>query len=142
MSYFSSAVETKDKIKDKIPGILKDTDITGDTFVLTWGDGLMMKSWLDDLFAGKIQIDNCDICAIIGTSAVIYDISINELYYIFVKGHPRLFLELVQLIGRLKSGNGKRVMKYNFIFCFRYLTLRLYYILLFLTKTLQREADS
>ena len=33
------------------------------------------------------------------------------MYYIFVKGHPRSFLELIQLLGRLKRGNGVRVMK-------------------------------
>ena len=38
-------------------------------------------------------------------------ISSDLLYYIFVKGHPRSFLELIQLMGRLKRGNGKRVLQ-------------------------------
>ena len=71
----------------------------------------MLKSWLVDLFADKIKSDICDIIAIVGTSAVNCGISSNNLYYIFVKRHPRSFLELVQLLGRLKRGGGTRTMQ-------------------------------
>ena len=57
---------------------------------------------------GKITSENCDMLAIVGTSAVNCGISSNNLYYIFVKGHPRSFLELIQLLGRLKRGGGER----------------------------------
>ena len=47
-----------------------------------------MESWLVYLFSGRMQSNNCDIIAIIGTSATNYRISSNEIYYICVKGHP------------------------------------------------------
>jgi len=78
---------------------------------LTDGDGFMMKAWLVDLFADKIKSEQCDILAIVGTSAVNYGISSNNLYSIFVKGHPRSFLELIQLLGRLKRGCGVRLIQ-------------------------------
>ena len=81
-------MESKDKVKEKVQRILKDADIAGDIVVLTSRDGVMKKSWLVDLFAGKIHSDNCYIIAIIGTSAVNCSISSNELYHIFVKVHP------------------------------------------------------
>ena len=68
--------------------ILKDADIGGDTGVSTGSDGVMMKTWLVDLFTAKIHSDNCDIIAIIGTSAVNCGISSNKFYYIFMQGHP------------------------------------------------------
>lgn len=90
-----SALDTKYKGKGEIQVILRDSGVEGDTVVLTRDDGAMMKLWLIDLFARKIQSENYDICAIIGTSAVNCGISSNDLYYIFVKGHPRSFLELI-----------------------------------------------
>ena len=78
---------------------------------LTGGDGIMMKAWLVNLFADKIKSEQCDILAIVGTSTVNYGISSNNLYYIFVKGHPRSFLELIQLLGRLKRGCGVRLIQ-------------------------------
>ena len=71
----------------------------------------MMKAWLVDLFADKIKSEQCDILAIVGTSTVNCGISSNNLYYIFVKGHPRSFLEIIQLLGRLKRGCGVRLMQ-------------------------------
>ena len=90
--------------------IINET-ITGDTVLLTGDDVIMMKSWLIDLFSGKIHSDNCDISDIISNSAVNCGISSNKLYFIFVKGHPRSFQELIQLMGILKQRNGERTMK-------------------------------
>ena len=111
LGYCSSAMDAKDTVHPKVQKILRDAGITGDTVSLTGGDGIMMKAWLVDLFADKLKSDSCDILAIVGTSAVNCGISSNNLYYIFVKGHPRSFLELIQLLGRLKRGCGVRLMQ-------------------------------
>ena len=108
MVYCSSALKAKDQIKAKVQCILRDADIGGDTVLLTGGDGVIMKTWLVDLFAAKIHSDNCDIISIIGTSAINCGISSNKLYYIFMQGHPRSYLKLIQLMGRLKRGNGQQ----------------------------------
>ena len=81
----------------------------GDTVVLTGSDGIMMKSWLVDLFADKTTSVNCNISVVVGTSAVNCGISSPALYYIFMKGYPRNICELVQLMGRLKRGSGDRI---------------------------------
>ena len=106
--YFASAIDAKDNVHPKVQKILRDAGITGNTVSLTGGDGIIMKAWLVDLFADKIKSEQCDILAIVGTSAVNCDISSNNLYYIFVKGHSRLFLELIKLLARLKRGYGVR----------------------------------
>ena len=109
MAYCSSAIDARDNVKGGIQKILRDGNITGDVVVLTGSDGIMMKSWLVDLFAGKTSSDNCKIVVVVGTSAVNCGISSPTLYYICVKGFPRSLNELVQLMGRLKRGNGVRV---------------------------------
>ena len=63
-----------------------------------------MVGWL--FFCRQITSKEYDI-VIVGTSAVNCGISSNSLYYIFVKGHPISFLELIQLMGILKRGSGK-----------------------------------
>ena len=104
-------MEDKDNVKGRIQCILRDADLIGYTVILTGANGIMIKSWLVDLFAGKIHSDKCDISSSIGTSAVNCGISSNKLYFIFVKGHPRSFQELIQLMGILKQRNGERTMK-------------------------------
>lgn len=74
----------------------------------------MTKTWLVDLFASKIESYNCDIIAIIVTSAINCGISNKQLYYTFVQGHPISFLELIQIMRRLKRGRGERKMKDKF----------------------------
>ena len=111
MGYCLSPLDAKDNVHGKVQLMLRDAGIAGDTVVLTGGDGIMMKSWLVDLFADKITSENCDMLAIVGTSAVNCGISSNNLYYIFVKGHPRSFLELIKFLGRLKRGSGERKMQ-------------------------------
>ena len=71
----------------------------------------MIKLWVVDLFVEKITIDHFDVLAIVRTSTMNCGISSNNIYYIFVKGHPRSFLELIQLLGRLKRGCGVRLMQ-------------------------------
>jgi len=110
MSYCLSAIDAKNNVHGKFQIMLRDTSIAGDTAAFTVGDGIMMKSWLVDFFADKITSENCDMLAIVGTSAVNCGISSNNLYYIFLKGHPRSFLELIQLLGRLKCG-GERIVQ-------------------------------
>ena len=78
--------------------------IPGDTVVLIGADRVMMNSWLVDLFSSKIKIHVCDIVVVIKTSAVNCGISSNILHYIFMKSHPRIFSEVVKLMGRLKCG--------------------------------------
>lgn len=65
----------------------------------------------DHFFADRITSKECDIIAVVGTSALNCCISSDLLYYIFVKSHPRTFVELIQLISRLKHGNGKCVLQ-------------------------------
>ena len=77
MGCCSSAVEAKEKAKEKVQRILKDVDIARDTVVMTGGDGVMIKSWLVDLFTGKIYSDNCYIITVVGTSVVNCGISSN-----------------------------------------------------------------
>lgn len=81
----------------------------GDDIVLTGPDGIMIKSWLVDLFAGKIISINCNMLVVVGTSAVNCGISSPTLYCIFMKDFPRNLCELVQLMGRTKRGSGDRV---------------------------------
>merc|ERR1740136_210339 len=109
MSYCSSAIDARDKEKTGIQTILREGNMPGDVVVLTGSDGIMMKAWLVDLFAGKITSVNCNVVVIVDTSAVNYGISSPTLYYIFVKGFLRSFNELVQLMGKLKRGNSERV---------------------------------
>jgi len=85
MGYCSSAMDTKDNMHGRVNLILRGASIPGDAVVLTGGDGIMMKSWLVDLFADKMSSKECDIIAIVGTSAVNYGVSSNSLYYMFVK---------------------------------------------------------
>ena len=109
MVYCSSAIEARDKVKLAIQSILREAGVCGDTVVLTGSDGVMMKSYLVDLFAGKTSSVNCRIAVVVGTSAVNCGISSPQLYYIFVKGFLRSLNELVQLMGRLKRGKGDRL---------------------------------
>ena len=61
MGYCSSAMDAKDNVHERVKLILKDAGLPGDAVVLTGGDGVMMKSWLIDLFAGKSTSMECDI---------------------------------------------------------------------------------
>lgn len=88
IGYCLSALDAKDNVHGKVQLMLKDAGIASNTVVLTGGDGIMMKSWLVDLFADKITSESCDLLVIVGTSAVNCGTSSNNLYYIFVKGHP------------------------------------------------------
>ena len=104
-------MDAKYNVHSKVKMILRDAGITGNTLSLTGGDGIMMNSWLVDLFADKITSVHCDILAIIGTSAVNCDISSTNLHYTLVKCHHGSFLELIQLLGSLKRGCGARIMQ-------------------------------
>ena len=99
MAYCSSTVEARHTMKGKVQQILREDSIDGDTVVITGLDGIMMKSWLVDLFGGKIRSDVCDVAVVVGTSAVNCGISSAHLYYIFCKGFPRTFIEFTQLLG-------------------------------------------
>ena len=105
----SSDIDARDKVKGGIQKILRNGNIPGDVVLLTGSDGIMMKSWLVNFFAGKTSSDNCNIVVVVGTSAVNCGISSSTLYYIFVKGFLQSINELVQLMGRLKRGKGERV---------------------------------
>ena len=72
------------------------------TVVITGSDDIMMKSWLFNLFGGKIRREVFDVAVVVGTSAVNCGISSSSLYYIFCKGFPRTFIEFVLVLGRLK----------------------------------------
>ena len=97
-------MDAKNNAHSKVKIILRDAGITGDTVSLTGGDSIMIKLWLVDLFAEKNTSEYYDILAIVETSAVNCGTSSNNIYYIFVKGHHRSFLEPIQLLGRLKRG--------------------------------------
>ena len=109
MGYCSSAVDARDKVKLAVQKLLREASVDGDTVVLTGSDGIMMKTWLVDLFADKTTSVNCKIMVVVGTSAINCGISSPSLYYIFVKGFPRSICELIQLMGRLKRGIGEQV---------------------------------
>lgn len=102
MAYCSSAGEARDTVKGRVQQLLRDESIDGDTVVITGLDGIMMKSWLVDLFGGKSSSDVCDVAVVVGTSVVNCGISSASLYYIFCKGFPRTFIEFTHLLGRLK----------------------------------------
>ena len=108
MVYCSSAADARDSVKIAIQKMLREASVVGDTVVLTGSDGIMMKTWLVDLFADKTTSINCKIIVVIGTSAINCGISSPALYYIFMKGFPRNICELIQLMGRLKRGSGER----------------------------------
>ena len=55
------------------------------TVVITRSDGIMMTSWLFNLFGAKIRREVCDVAVVVGTSAVNCGISSSSLYYIFIK---------------------------------------------------------
>ena len=109
MVYCSSAADARDSVKIAIQKLLREASVVGDTVVLTGSDGIMMKTWLVDLFADKTNSINCKIIVVIGTSAINCGISSPALYYIFMKGFPRNICELIQLMGRLKRGSGERI---------------------------------
>jgi hypothetical protein len=71
MVYCQSVVTPVDKVK---PFAKKYLALMGmhdsDTTSLTGGNGIMMKSFLVDLFAGKIKSDVCKLSIIVGTSAM------------------------------------------------------------------------
>ena len=58
MGYCSSGVEAKDKLKGIIQSILRYADITGGKVILTGGGGhgIIMNSWLIDLFANVTTV--------------------------------------------------------------------------------------
>ena len=109
ISYCSSAIDAHDKIKRGIQTIIREGNISGNVVVQTDSDGIMTKAWLIDLLTGKTTSANCNIAVIVGTSAANCKISSPMLHYIFTKGFLRSFNKLVQLMGRLKRGNGERV---------------------------------
>ena len=59
MVYCSSAVEARDKVKSAVHSILRESGVCSDTVVLMGSDGIMMKSYLVDLFAEKTSSVNC-----------------------------------------------------------------------------------
>lgn len=59
----------------------------------------------------KITSKHCEILAIVGTLAVNYSIFVMIIITFFAKGHHRSFLELIQLLGRLKQGCGVWLMQ-------------------------------
>jgi len=108
MGYYSSAVDARDTVKLAIQKLLREASVDGDTVVLTGSDGIMIKTWLIDLFVDKTTSLNCKIMVVIGTSTINCGISSPSLYYIFMKGFPRNIC-LIQLMGRLKCGSGERI---------------------------------
>ena len=52
MAYCSSTIDARDKVKSGIHTILREGNMFGDVVVLTSSDGIMMKTWLVELFAG------------------------------------------------------------------------------------------
>ena len=55
LSYCSSATEARDIVNVTIQSILRTAGVSGGTVVLTDSDGILMKYWLVDLFAGEYQ---------------------------------------------------------------------------------------
>eukprot|EP00978_Attheya_sp_CCMP212_P049112 scaffold616956_cov161-Attheya_sp.AAC.1 len=105
MVYCQSANTAVDKVKPFSQAYLaKQTLHDCDAMSLTGGDGIMMKSFLVDLFSGKIESDVCNLSIIAGTSAMNCGISSKLLYYIIFVGFPRRMSELVQTLGRLCRG--------------------------------------
>ena len=80
MGYCSSAVDARDTVKLAVQKLLREASLNGDTVVLTGSDGIMMKTWLVDLFADKTTSVNCKIMVVAGTSAVNCGISSPSLY--------------------------------------------------------------
>ena len=80
MVYCSSALDARDKVKSVVQSILREAGVCGDTVVLTGSDGIMMKSYLVDLFIGKTTSEHCKIAVVVGTSAVNCGISSPMLY--------------------------------------------------------------
>jgi hypothetical protein len=69
----------------------------------------MMKSFLVDIFAGKIESDVRKLSIIIGTSAMNCGISSKLLHFLLFIGFPRRMSELVQTLGRLFRGPPPRL---------------------------------
>ena len=104
MVYCSSVVDACDRVKSVIQKLLRDASVVGDTVVLTGSDGIMMKSWLVDLFSDNTTIEACKIAVVAGTSAINCGVSSPQLHYICVKGFLQSLVEFVQLVGCLKYG--------------------------------------
>ena len=105
MVYCQSSTTAVEKVKPFAQQYLANLRMNDcDTMSLTGGDGIMMKAFLVELFAGKIESDVCHLSIIAGTSAMNCGISSNNLYYIIFIGFPRRMSEMVQILGRLFRG--------------------------------------
>jgi hypothetical protein len=110
MVYCQSAGMAVDKVKPFAKEYLASIGMhDSDTMSLTGGDGIMMKSFLVDLFAGKIESDVCKLSIIVGTSAMNCGISSKLLHFLLFIGFPRRMSELVQTLGRLFRGPPPRL---------------------------------
>ena len=92
MGYCSSAVDARDTVKLAVQKLLRETSVDDNTLVLTGSDGIMMTTWLVDLFSDRTTSVNCKIMLVVGTSAINCGISSPSLYYIFVTIFPAVFL--------------------------------------------------
>eukprot|EP00978_Attheya_sp_CCMP212_P030383 scaffold111497_cov63-Attheya_sp.AAC.1 len=105
MVYCQAATLAMDKVKPFSQSFLSEMGFNElDAVSLTGSDGIMMKSFLVDLFSSKISSDVCNLAIIAGTSAMNCGISSNLLHYIIHIGFPRPVSEMVQTLGRLCCG--------------------------------------
>jgi hypothetical protein len=80
MVYCQSSTTAVEKVKPFAQQYLANLRMNDcDTMLLTGGDGIMIKAFLVELFAGKIESDVCHLSIIAGNLAMNCGISSNNL---------------------------------------------------------------